>query len=138
VFPGIKQNPVRIRMKLGRKEEIEENLNDHLDGSSDTPIVNGFTLGFQVGVSAIFDGVLPLVMDEEGALLCLLVRMPANFHQRFNHPLKGVDFVVPDDEAKGFGLLREQVLLLQFLFSIFRQRGGAGHSFFCKNRARLV
>ncbi len=88
-----------------------------------TSFGNSIAKRFQVIIGSVLNGIFPAVMDEIGALFSLFMGMAAYFHKRFDHPFKGIHFVIPQDEVTGIFCKRKQVgILLVICLCIFFNR----------------
>lgn len=72
-------------------------LFDYLGG--ELFVEQGGVHGQEGVVATVFDGAFAVAVDEDGALLGLLVGDAADVDKRFDDVVEGVDVVVVEDEA---------------------------------------
>ena len=73
---------------------------DHFDGES--AIEQRDAAVDHVALLATFDDIFAFVMHDQGALLGLGGRVVADINQGLDHPIKGIDMVVEQHDAKCF------------------------------------
>jgi hypothetical protein len=67
-----------------------------------TFVQNGLTKGLEFSSRSFLYGALPFVMDDQGTLLGLLMRMLAHLHQYLCYMLKRIDIVIEYDQVLRF------------------------------------
>jgi hypothetical protein len=104
------------------------------DVGRNAAVVDGGAKGLQLLVRADFDGTLPFVMNEQGALLGLLGLVAAHVNQGFDDVVEGVYLVVVHDQVAQFYFFFKQ----QNLLIVLNLRAGVHRGKITQERSRGV